>query len=274
MSKIPPSIESVVSESFEVIDVIYYPDSVEFLLSEVSPKDTKEKFLEVLNKVSSTGLVPRLYVEDGQLKLKISVRKPVISRRNLILALNLLAIITVLISGWVVASGTGDLLKELGMSSNILIDILLNSVAMLTFLAAHGIVHTIIRRNGRPWFSLFIPAPPPPLGFGTFGDILVIDEPLVNREEMLDIGLYGLVAGLAVSLIISLLGLLQSPAIPSELAKSWVKEGKAGYLPTPLIFLIMERFRLPPSVWRPGAERFTIFSLRLILLIRIVLVTG
>ncbi len=246
MSKIPPSIEKVVSEIFEVIDVTYYPDSIEFILSEISPEDSREKFVEVLNKVSSMGLTPRLYMENGQLKLKISIEKPATSRRNLILTLNLLTIITVIISGWIVASGTGDLLRGLGINSNIINDVLLNSAAMLIFLAVHGIVHTIKRWNkGVSWLSLFVPAPPPPLGFGTFGDILVADKPLANREEMFDIGLYGLATGLVVALIISFLGLLQSPAISLEVAKSWVKEGKAGYLPTPLIFMIMEQILTP-----------------------------
>ncbi len=256
MSKIPPSVEKIVSESFEVLDVMYYPDSVEFILSNLPPEDSRERFIEILNKVSSMELTPKLYLEDDRLKLKISVReKPITSRKNLIVVLNMLAIGTVFISSWVVASGTGKLLEGLGIHPNIMGDLLISSAAMLAFLLIHGLAHTIERWNERKsWPSLFIPAPPPPLGFGTFGDILVIDEPLVNREEMLDLGLSGLLAGLTISLIISFLGLLQSPAVPSKVAESWVKEGKAGYLPTPLIFFLMER------ILSPGGDKVLLLS--------------
>ncbi len=256
MSKIPPSVEKIVSERFEVLDVTYYPDSVEFILSNISPEDSRERFIEILNKVSSMELTPKLYLEDDRLKLKVSMRKkPITSRKNLVAVLNTLAIGTVFISSWAVASGTGKLLEELGIHSNILSDILISSSAMLVFLLVHGLAHTIERWNERKsWLSLFIPAPPPPLGFGTLGDILVIDEPLVNREEMLDLGLSGLLAGLMISIMISFLGLLQSPAVPSKVAESWVKEGKAGYLPTPLIFFLMER------VLSPGGDKVLLLS--------------
>ena len=248
MSKIPASVEDIVAENFEVKDVTYYPESVEFVLADISPEDSRERFKALLRRLSPMGLIPRLYI-DGE-KLKLTVFSAPEGREGpqgrIRLALLMCTIGTIIFSGWIVANGTIELLKEAGMSLDPMIGMLTHSMGILAFLAIHELGHALEdRRRGNYELELFVPAPPPPFGFGTFGDILLPSKPAINREEMLDKGLSGPVAGLIAALVLSFMGIMQSIPVSMEMAQSWVEQGKAGFLPTPLAFLLMELILSP-----------------------------
>ncbi len=258
MSKIPPSVEDVVTESFEVKDVVYYEDKVEFSLQEISPVETGPLFKGLYMKLTGMGLLPKLFHDGEDLKLLIfSMPGRLGVSDKLRYALSAVTAATVLFSAWIISNGTASLLGELGMQVDVLGPTILHSLGILAFLLVHELGHSL-RWEGRYKVDLMIPAPPPPFGFGTLGDLLVRDRPFINREEQLDVALYGLLAGLSAGLIISLLGLLQSVPIPSDVASTWIEEGKAGMLPTPLIFLLME-IALSPS----GGNMFLLSPLAL-----------
>ncbi len=240
MSKIPPSVEDVVAESFKVKDVVYYEDKVEFSLQEMSPTETGPLFKDLYMKLTGMGLLLKLFHDGEDLKLLVFPISggPGVGDR-LRYALSAVTVATVLFSAWVISDGTASLLRELGMQVDVLSSTIFHSLGILAFLLVHELGHSL-KWEGKYKVDLMIPAPPPPFGFGTLGDLLVRDRPFINREEQLDVALYGLLAGLSIGLIISLLGLLQSIPVPSDVASAWIEEGKAGMLPTPLIFLLME----------------------------------
>ncbi len=247
MSKIPPSVEDVVVESFDVKDVIYYEDKVEFSLREMSPTETGPLFRNLYHKLSGMGLVPKLFHDGEGLKLLVF---PVPDRfgvseriRHALLAAT---VITVLFSAWIISDGTASLLREIGVRADILSSTVLHFLGILIFLMVHELGHSL-KWEGRYGVDLMIPAPPPPFGFGTLGDLLLRDRPFINREEELDVGIYGLLAGLLVGLIVSLAGLWGSVPVPSDVASTWIEEGKAGMMPTPIAFLVLEVIFTPGS---------------------------
>lgn len=240
MSKIPASVEDIVSDSFHLRDIIYYEDKIEFLLNKMNPNETKSSFEDLYFKLRGMNLIPKLFLDEGELKLVVSEapKRDTVSDR-LRYTLAVATLLTVVFSAWFISSGTASLLREISMRIDPLRSTILHSAGIMAFLVAHEIGH-MLRWRGKHKLDILIPAPPPPFGFGTFGDLLIRDRPFINREEALDVSLLGIVTGLIAGLIVSILGLLRSTPVPSHVANTWIKQGKAGILPTPLIFFILE----------------------------------
>lgn len=81
------------------------------------------------------------------------------------------------------------------------------SLTLIAILGAHEMGHFwVARRRGvQASWPYFIPAPIPPVG--TFGAIIKIKSPLPDRRALLDIGIAGPLAGLAVTIPILIVGL-------------------------------------------------------------------
>ena len=86
------------------------------------------------------------------------------------------------------------------------------SAAILAIFGAHEFGHyAMARRYGMlvtPPF--FLPGPPPFPPFGTFGAIIRIRSPMMHRRALLDIGIAGPLAGMAVAFPVLIYGLLHS----------------------------------------------------------------
>ncbi len=247
MSEIPPDIETLVANHFTVIDVVYYPNAVEFEIEKVDPVNSREKFLELVKGLSPHGLLPKLTLDGNSLKLHV-FKTSVPSRKGLKGRIILLVatIITVILSGWVISHGTLELLREAGISE--LYDPIVSTVAhtlgLMIPLALHELGHAIYMMKwgaGELELPVFIPAPPPPFGFGTFGALIVQRKPSFNRDELFELGISGPIFGLIPGIAVSILGILQSHYIPTSIARTWIEQGKAGFLPTPLVFALLEK---------------------------------
>jgi membrane-associated protease RseP (regulator of RpoE activity) len=83
------------------------------------------------------------------------------------------------------------------------------TVALLAILAAHEFGHYLMGRKNKVAVSLpyFIPMPPPFGIFGTMGAFINMKSIPRNRRELLDIGIAGPLAGMAVAIPVLLLGL-------------------------------------------------------------------
>jgi len=88
------------------------------------------------------------------------------------------------------------------------------SLTLLTILTAHEFGHYIVSRHHRVAVSLpyFIPAPSL---IGTFGAFIKMRSPVTNKQALLDIGVAGPLAGVAVSIPVLLIGLALSERIPA-----------------------------------------------------------
>jgi Zn-dependent protease len=88
------------------------------------------------------------------------------------------------------------------------------SAALLGILLAHELGHYLVaRRLGvAVSYPFFIPLPLPPLG--TMGAFIQMKEPILNRRNLLAIGIAGPLAGLVVAIPVLILGLLLSEVRP------------------------------------------------------------
>jgi membrane-associated protease RseP (regulator of RpoE activity) len=92
---------------------------------------------------------------------------------------------------------------------------LLFTFTLLTILGAHEFGHYFACRyyHIRATLPFFVPAPPAPLTpFGTFGAVIKIKEPIRSRRALFDIGIAGPLAGFALAIPASFLGLIFAKA--------------------------------------------------------------
>src|SRR6185436_11501473 len=93
---------------------------------------------------------------------------------------------------------------------------LLFTFTLLTILGAHELGHYFACRHYgiRATLPFFLPAPPVITLFGTFGAVIKIKEPIRSRRALFDIGIAGPLAGFALALPASIIGLAM--AIPPQ----------------------------------------------------------
>jgi len=126
------------------------------------------------------------------------------------------------------------------------------SFTLLVILAAHEFGHYFACRyyGIRATLPFFIPAPPIPLTpFGTLGAVIRIKEPITTRRALFDIGIAGPLAGFALALPASVIGLLVAHGVTPPAPGA---EGTLSYN-DPLLFIVIQKlFGLPKWIdWNP-----------------------
>jgi membrane-associated protease RseP (regulator of RpoE activity) len=129
---------------------------------------------------------------------------------------------------------------------------LLLAFSLLLILAAHEFGHYFACRHYgvRATLPFFLPAPPYPVTpFGTFGAVIKIKEPIRSRRALFDIGIAGPLAGFALAVPASFIGLLiAQPATPQT------GTSQPGMVfNDPLLFkILISVFHVPnPMNWNP-----------------------
>lgn len=129
-----------------------------------------------------------------------------------------------------------------------LTDGLLFTFTLIAILGAHELGHYFACKHYgiKATLPFFIPAPPIFTLFGTFGAVIKIKEPITTRRALFDIGIAGPIAGFALALPASIIGLLTATPAPEPEVSDW-------FFRDPLLFqLIMKLFGLPQWVhWNP-----------------------
>ena|SRR5271157_7904 len=118
------------------------------------------------------------------------------------------------------------------------------ALAIMTVLGSHELGHYIVsKKNGiDATLPYFIPFPIPPIG--TMGAIIRQKGPVPSRKALFDVGISGPLVGLAVAIVITIIGLmLPAPVINAQ-------PGDATYfkLQTPLLFDFLA------GILHPGAS--------------------
>jgi Zn-dependent protease len=196
--------------------------------------DIGQAFLKLYKELKSKGLVPILRKREDKTTLQIILKPPVRPNRpGINIALLLITVIMLLITGYVLSSGlTG---------TSQLIGAIMFTTAIMSILGSHEMAHKLSadRHGVDATYPYFIPGPPAPIGIGTFGAVIQQKSLAPNKDALFDIGMSGPIVGFLVAIIVSLIGIQISKLISMPL------EG-AGLLSTPLAFdLLMMAF--PPS---------------------------
>jgi membrane-associated protease RseP (regulator of RpoE activity) len=189
-------------------------------------QDAQSSYRTLRQRVEATGFTPVLRrTANGVEMLAIP---HVFARRRPRIAINLvlflLTLMTVLWAGALyevpngVITSARDLLRGVPFA-----------LTILGILGTHEMGHFVVGRwRGAPvsW-PYFIPIPPGLSFTGTLGAVIVQREPLEDRRTLLEVGIAGPLAGLAVALPLLFVGLAGSHVGPPPPSPTYIQEGNS-----------------------------------------------
>ncbi|HZY71196.1 MAG TPA: site-2 protease family protein [Thermoplasmata archaeon] len=208
-------IRATVSTYFPVYEARVTANSL-ILLVHAEPATLESRFDEMRRELWPKFYIPQIRHEGGEYLIEI-VRRP--NRRPFGLWVNLLLLAATV--GSTVAAGGFLWLSYVGGSHLVASDFLWGGVffglPLLAILGFHELAHFVVARRHHVEASLpyFIPVPPPWLLFGTFGAFISLREPIPDKKALLDIGASGPLAGFAVAIPITIIGMALSAHAPS-----------------------------------------------------------
>ncbi|MEM3615454.1 MAG: site-2 protease family protein [Candidatus Methanomethylicia archaeon] len=221
------SLENFVRRYFTVEDFFIQFNVPTFIIH--PEPDVKSSFIKFYNDIKASGYLPMLRMVEGKITLKIfrvqeEGRKSGIKTAIIMFLITLAAIFY---SGYLqVSSISFDIVDPY---RNITLNILLYVSCLLLVAGLHELGHKITAKIHGVETSLpyFIPGPPE-IG-GTMGAIIVQRSPMVNRDQLFDVGLSGPMLGFVAAILVSILGIRLSYVVP--------KYSIYGvYIPVPIIF--------------------------------------
>ena len=177
--------------------------------------DERAVYRPIRQRAEAVGYTPFLQPVDGGVRL-IAI-PGVVARRQprtwINLALFLLTVVTVVWTGALnelnrPIDTIADLVRPLLIPSELILGLPF-AATLLGILGAHEMGHFVVGRlRGAPvsW-PYFIPVPPGISITGTMGAVIVQREPLEDRRTLLEVGIAGPLAGLAVAIPLLLIGL-------------------------------------------------------------------
>lgn len=197
-------IKSIVGKYFPIYDVRVSFEALTFFISPVLDS-LDENFDRLRYELKQRRYLPMLKNQYGEYIIQV-VKLPEIKTRSVWINRVMLLITfasTVFAGGYLWSGYKGT---ELFAASNFLWGGLFFAVPLLTILGVHEMGHYLTSKKHGVDASLpfFIPSVPP---LGTFGAFISMREPIPNRRALLEIGIAGPLAGLAVTIPITLLGL-------------------------------------------------------------------
>ena len=230
-------VEPVVRRFFPVVDSYLEFGIPTFIIA--SGAETKKSFLSLYWALRRRNYVPVLRKVNGNLVIKVVPYTPRRRRSFLIFVVLLLATLSTLIySGWVqVSSSELDLVDP---GRNIILNVFLYVACFMIIAGLHELGHKIACefhgvKSSPPYFI-----PGPIETGGTLGAVIIQESPVVNRDQLFDIGISGPVMGFIAAMLVSILGLRLS--YPTSYAIGVP-------IPSPLIFdyLVSMFVKLPPG---------------------------
>ena len=198
------NVKGIVARHFPVYETRVGPQVVSFLC-EVDPRTLYSAFDALRVEMLEAGYIPLLREEAGEFVIHVQ-RKPTVRFRGIQVnaALLVITLLTTIFAGmmhWSSYDRVGVFTADA-----ILYGSLFFAFPLMLILGTHEMGHYLMARKHKVAASLpfFIPSIYP---LGTFGAVISMREPIPDKRALLDIGLAGPLAGLAVTIPLAILGL-------------------------------------------------------------------
>jgi Zn-dependent protease len=257
----PEELRAIVHRTFPVYDHQVQGDAVALFVT-LDPAQADRGFAALKKDLAAVGYLPVLKYQGGE-HLVIAVPKPPVAAKGHAthVALFVATWITTILAGTEVyfhyrywdqlqplqGADLGATLAMVFTADNILGGTLYFALPLMLILGIHELGHYVVaKRHGvAATLPFFIPLPPLfALNIGTMGAFISMKEPIPDRKALLDIGAAGPLAGLAVAIPVTLLGLWAMAVDPVRLPPV---EGLA-YLGAPLLYeALAAPFALDPN---------------------------
>jgi membrane-associated protease RseP (regulator of RpoE activity) len=233
-------VKGLVARHFPVYDVKVTYDVVQFFCR-IDESTLEDSFERLREEMSPHGYIPMVTYEKGE-HIIIVGRKPPAKYKGVHVNLVMLIItfVAMMFAGILDWSSYADVPgDEMFSVENILTGVLVFTLPLMAILGVHELGHFFMARRRKVAASLpfFIPSIPP---LGTFGAFISLRDPIPNRKSLLEIGVAGPLAGLALAIPIGILGLIltnmEARPVPDDIgAESLVR------ISFPMIYLWLEQ---------------------------------
>jgi Zn-dependent protease len=197
-------IRSVVGKYFPIYDIRMGPESLTIFISPVL-ENLDENFDRLREELGPKRYIPIIRNEYGEYIIQVMKRPEMRTRSVWVNRIMLLVTFaSTVFAGAYLWSGYMD--TDLFEPMNFLWGALFFALPLMTILGIHELGHYYMSKRHGVDASLpfFIPSVPP---LGTFGAFISMRDPMPSRKALMDIGVAGPLAGLAVTIPVTLLGL-------------------------------------------------------------------
>jgi membrane-associated protease RseP (regulator of RpoE activity) len=247
VSYFPIEVDEIVRKHFTVTEWKVQHGVLTYIIGD---EDTKERFVRLYFELDEKGYIPILRNEGGKRALRIFKRRELSRHNPLWNAVLLLATMaTVTLAGYLFTIGEVYDIVDPMFSEQRVLHLLAYVVSIFFVLGVHELGHKIacVWHNLRSTPPYFIPGPP--MIGGSFGAVMIQETPILNRDQLFDVGLLGPLLGFIASVLVTFIGFSLSYVIPNEVARSLSEQGLASpLLIEPLLFtLIWARVVAPLS---------------------------
>jgi len=216
-------LKGAVGKSFPFYDVRFGPETVAFYV-EVDEQSLEQRFDSLRRLIRDDGYIPLLRFEGGEHIVYVIRRK---KRRFTPVSVNILllalAVVTCTLTGSLLYLNEFDIWSVENIwvvldPVNLWWGFVLFAIPLLSILFVHEMGHYLISR----WHGLdaslpfFIPIPPiiPGFNIGTFGALISSHDPMPDRKTLFDVGVAGPLAGFAVAVPVTAIGIWLSDVTP------------------------------------------------------------
>jgi membrane-associated protease RseP (regulator of RpoE activity) len=246
-------VKSIVNSRFKVEDLYYEYGVLTFVLSE---RNYKEDFKKLVKDLKEMDLIPIMRKDGEKLILKIDrfIRHP-IKKTKMPYILFIVTILTTFIDG--ILRSTAQFYEELiGPLTpfKIASEATLFTIAVLSIFGLHELSHKYSSKKDGIDTSLpyFIPGIPGHLP--TYGAVILQREPVVNRDDLFDMGFSGPLISFLMTIIVGIFAFLT--ALPASLSQieRWKESGYFIEVQSPLLFYVLGII-LSPFIKLPTDER-------------------
>ena len=212
------NIISLVNSIFNVGEFTKTEFTLEFKITDI---EFQTKFEDLARGLENMSYVCKLLKKDNEIYVQIQ-KFTVKKSRKLLNAtwtprfLFVIVISFVMIDGYYRTSGTNSIV-EIGDPFQMAI---VYTLALLGILGTHELGHIIAAKMHRLKTSwpYFIPGLPV-IGIPTFGAFIQSKELTINRRILFDVAIAGPIAGLVITMIVSLYGAYTAPILDQEIAE-------------------------------------------------------
>jgi len=232
-------VKSLVARHFPVYDVKVSYDVVQFFCR-VDEETLEDSFEQLREEMAVHEYIPMITYDKGEHVVVVAKKPPTRYKSVYVnLAMLIITFVAMMFAGIINWASYADLTWSQATSlDSILMGILVFTLPLIAILGVHELGHFFMarRRNVAASLPFFIPSIPP---LGTFGAFISLRDPIPNRKSLLEIGVAGPLAGLAVALPIAIIGLMLTNAdakpIPDDIG-----EGDLVSVSFPMIYLWIE----------------------------------
>lgn len=239
-------IKTKVTIKFNVREISFQEGVLTF---ELADGDIKKAFKELYKELSSIGYIPTAYKTDTGIKLMVFPQPKISSQRSRIpLILLLITLATIFIDGYIRTTGPQALLNTSPPTlDKVLRDVSLYTVAIIGIIGIHELGHKLSAKadgvdSSMPYFIPGVPGLMP-----TFGAVIFQKGPIVNKDDLFDIGVSGPVTGFLVSIAVLTIAFNEATWISIEEATKLISSKEVGVLPSPLIFELFNKILGKPG---------------------------